>query len=88
MDHPWIPHHKRFWTSEEDKALIRTLASGGKWLDAAAALQTRSNVNCKDRYRTLKNKYGSDAAVFAAFDYDLTDNFYEVEDSQESFTDE
>lgn len=45
-----------FWTTAEDEILIQGVKDRKKWRHIAKELPNRSNVNCKDRDRTLRKQ--------------------------------
>lgn len=45
-----------YWTAPEDAILIQGVNQGKKWCMIAQNLPDRSNVDCKDRHRTLKRQ--------------------------------
>ena len=59
-------HRKRkFWTENEDLILATGKADKKSWVAMAEALPDRTNVDCKDRWRVLVKKHGSDEAAIA-----------------------
>jgi hypothetical protein len=62
-------HRKRVkWSMEEDIALVKSRKDGKPWVVIARTMAgLRSNVDCKDRYRNLLSKYGSDEDLYELF---------------------
>jgi hypothetical protein len=50
---------RRGWTGEEDSILLTGDSSGQQWVVMARGIPGRTNVDCKDRYRSITRKHGS-----------------------------
>ena len=49
---------RRRWTGEEDSILLPGVSSGQQWVVIARGIPGRTNVDCKDRYRSITRKHG------------------------------
>lgn len=65
-------HRKRkAWALHEDHILITGKRQGKTWVAILKDLDDRTNVDCKDRWRSLLNKHGSEEAIYEEFDKNL-----------------
>ena len=66
---PSSGHRKRIkWTDEEDIILVSGHRNGKSWVDISRTdLMERTNVDCKDRWRNLIKKFGSEEDIYRMF---------------------
>jgi hypothetical protein len=58
---------RRLWNPEEDLILVSGIHSGTAYADIQHLLNDRSNVDCKDRWRNILKKYGTEDKIFKEF---------------------
>ena len=57
-------HRKRVrWSAEEDGVLVRGVSERKGWVEICSFLPLRTNIDCKDRWRTLKKAQDSKPGV-------------------------